>query len=110
MRPTELRLGNLVYNRHSEVIEVDVYDLRHMCQPRMDGHGYSGIPITAEWLERYGFTVEHTVGGWLRWQKGDFKLLDRKLPHDGPKEPVLFVHQLQNLYHAVTGEELTWTK
>lgn len=47
--PTELRIGNLVYNRHNEVTEVDVHDLKHMCQPRMDGHGYTGIPITIGW-------------------------------------------------------------
>lgn len=106
IQPSELRLGNLVHNRHNEVIEVDWKDLHNMCQPRMDGNGYSGIPLTTEWLEKLGFTVEYTIGGWLRWQKGDFKLLDRKLPHDGPKDPVLYVHQLQNLYHALTGNEL----
>lgn len=105
IQPQELRMGNLVYNRHNEVTEVDVYDLKHMCQPRMDGHGYTGIPLAPEWLGRLGFTVEYTIGGWLRWQRGYFKLLDRKLPHT-VMEPVLFVHQLQNLYHSLTGNEL----
>jgi len=122
IQPTELRLGNLVLVNNKLIgIVTRIYEDRAQVEyttlsettgqlytkrSYIDCHWLEGVPLTTERLEGLGFTVEYTLGGWLRWQKGDFKLLDRKLPHDGPKYPVLYVHQLQNLYHALTGNEL----
>ena len=122
IQPTELRLGNLVlvnsktpdkvtriYEDRAQVEYTAISETTgqpYIKRSYIDCQWLEGISLTTEWLERLGFTVEYTVGGWLRWQKSDFKLLDGKLPHDGPKGPVLFVHQLQNLYFALTGNEL----
>lgn len=119
---TSLRLNNLVLVNSKTVGRVTrIYEDRaqveytaisettgqpYIKRSYIDCQWLEGVPLTNDLLEKLGFTVEYTVGGWWRWQKGDFRLLDRKLPHDGPKDPVLFVHQLQNLYYAITGSEL----
>lgn len=69
------------------------------------------IPITSEWLLKFGFAqINHIHDGeifkkdWLRvssdvfaweWRGGYIKNAPR------------YIHQLQNLYFALTGEELT---
>jgi len=61
------------------------------------------IPLTEEWLTKFGFKKDdgffNKDGVWLT---PDFGL-------DGinPFKPIKYVHQLQNLFFAITGEELT---
>ena len=64
------------------------------------------IPLTEEWLERFGFennekTAEHNKFIWFKNHIGVSGML-------GVVKPVecKYVHQLQNLYFALTGEEL----
>lgn len=73
------------------------------------------IPITSEWLERMGFKDggPHD-GGEHSWRIPDFEFgYDGRsfYFYDGNNcvqvSDSSFVHQLQNLYHALTGEELT---
>lgn len=108
IQPQELRMGNIVYNRHNEPIEVDLYDLKHMFQPRMDGHGYTGIPIDMNWLIRLGFKSSpdtpwlmengalmcNTGNHWI-WHWSDRVIKDIK-----------YVHELQNVMFALSGREL----
>ncbi len=72
------------------------------------------IPITPEWLERLGFTKHHRgnlvlgmgyfelefaiKNGWLYLSRNEYEDM---LSH------IKYVHQLQNLYFAITGQELT---
>lgn len=131
IQPQELRMGNIVYNRHNDPIEVDWKDLHNMCQPRMDGHGYTGIPLTPEWLERMGFihnpivllsrqyliklgrdrmlsvSDAGTPNEILFIQEVDGeKVTDLVCIHNFDYDGKLHVHQLQNLYHTITGNEL----
>lgn len=73
---------------------------------------YDPIPITPEWLERLGFEKMPPKNHWEEyWDKGILRLYIT----DGKISPIAvihskkpkYVHQLQNLYHALTGEELT---
>lgn len=104
----DLRSGNLILNRHGEVVEVDWMTLKNMCQPRMSGHGYTGIPLTPEWLERMGF--RRTKSNQYRtecyfmveMECGSIYYRHNLILCEG----VEFVHQLQNLYHALIGKEL----
>lgn len=101
MEASELRIGNWVFNK--------AHERKQLTEIYADCSVYDPIPLTDEWLERFGFDVEYTNGGWLRWQKGNFKLLDRRLPHPqyhNPEASIEYVHQLQNLYFALTGQEL----
>jgi len=108
MKASELRIGNLIEDGMNNNGQANVEILRLMDEhPK---HPYRPIPLTEEWLLRFGFNNEvYTNGGFLKWQKGEFKLLDRRLPntqYHEPKASIDFVHQLQNLYFALTGEEL----
>lgn len=70
------------------------------------------IPITPEWLERLGFEKMPPKNHWEEyWDKGILRLYIT----DGKISPIAvihskkpkYVHQLQNLFYALTGEELT---
>lgn len=86
--------------------------------------GVAGIPLDKDWLERFGFRVrEHSAR--IGSRKGGNGLL-LTVPYDGALEGwrwlmddggdipaifdirVKFVHQLQNLFFALTGQELTY--
>ena len=77
------------------------------------------IPLTEEWLEKLGLTkstldndFEPNEPKWYSWIKGAFNL---EIQENGEiwfevyshYIHVKWVHQLQNLYFALTGEELT---
>ena len=104
MKVAELRIGNYVY---------DTQDHCNITIVPIDFQGnnmFTPIPLTEEWLLKFGFDIEYTKGGFLRWQKGEFKLLDRRLPYPqfhSPKACIEYVHSLQNLYFALTNTELT---
>jgi hypothetical protein len=110
MKASELRIGNYVNDRFDA--EVTVCDITHGGINL--NYGYSTIsidelkpiPLTEEWLLRFGFDKPFkTVGDFERWQKGEFRLLNGKLLPLSNVE-IQHVHQLQNLYFALTGEEL----
>lgn len=114
--PSELRLGNLIFDDLGRVSQVSNLSINTV-EAIVDDDGSSWttvfrpmpIPLTKEMLIRFGFTSDYTTGGWRRWQKGDFKLLDGRLPHPQfhhPKAMVQYVHELQNLYFALTYEQL----
>ena len=64
------------------------------------------IPLTEEWLEKFGF-VKHS-GGYLSKDSVIELTFDFLVWKPNIKRlKVLYVHQLQNLYFAITGEELT---
>jgi hypothetical protein len=124
IQPNELRLGNLCMESTTGNI-LKVVSIRpglygvifHGEMP--DGWDYEGIPITPEWLERLGFKLDHTKQSWHHrvFVNGDgsfqieeyndeyrFGVNDGEY-YIGPK--MLHVHQLQNLFFALTGQELT---
>lgn len=117
MKSTELRIGNLIYDDLGRISKVSNLS-KTVIETTIDNFGPSwttvfrpmGIEINDDFLNRLGFQVEFTNGGFLRWQKGDFKLLDRRLPYPQYHSPgaiIMYVHELQNLYFALTSTELT---
>ncbi len=74
--------------------------------------GIEPIPLTEEWLEKFGFSA---YGYW--YSKDWFSnMINVSIKHNkttiGDREEyevygIKHVHQLQNLYFALTGEELT---
>jgi hypothetical protein len=72
------------------------------------------IPIAEEWLEKFGLVVKRTYS---ENKDGLVCRGDDKFDFDsnqtclvfkvGLKYKIEYVHQLQNLYFALTGEELT---
>ncbi len=127
----DLRLGNLVKDRGEKVIRIDF--LGHIqdgyntkfgqlvflegteVHPMTEYSDYAiPIQITDEWIIRFGF--ERQDNSWKRlcicndwtylyWERlAGFELSVNKHSIMLPK--ILYVHQLQNFYYSLTGEEL----
>ncbi len=111
MKASELRIGNwvdLVGSNSSFQIDT-IYD--------NELSGIEPIPLTEEWLERFGF--DSIALGYelddrfitLRPEDdidGGFDVFIMTADMEQPKyiTYIDYVHQLQNLYHALTGQEL----
>jgi hypothetical protein len=74
------------------------------------------IPLTEEWLLKCGFVPLDDDGRWGSKEEELFEVQDMYLSENGyahvwdtafTDAPVKHVHQLQNLYFALTGKELT---
>jgi hypothetical protein len=114
VKATEVRIGNLVYYNGIEAF-VTLPDIKAMLG--VSAMLYKPIPLTDEWLVRFGATQESIslcfkgikVGGSVLninpdngvcWVTMGINILN--IP-----QLIQHVHQLQNLYFALTGEELT---
>ena len=135
MKSQYLRIGNYLYYEHTThivngvhgnkvyswwvkegepVIEYEAKDISgtQVENPYIDVISqYEPIPLTEEWLEKFGFDIKDKDR--LDWVKGAFNL--ERSNEDNNKFcfevyshyiPLDYVHQLQNLYFALTGEEL----
>ena len=114
MYSTELRIGNLVY-RKKTVIEVDIVILSSICTlENQNIELYKPIPITEEWLQKFGFVRlgnQETWFGRALWNKGVFAIMHGYGTTNGQRTRYNttefdYIHQLQNLYFALIGEEL----
>jgi len=108
----DLRIGNLVYspmmNDNFKISNLtDEYN--PTCQP---------IPLTEEWLVRLGFQKE-SKEYFIKINNHSNLLLFYSTFHDkyyyfadverrqyNSTLPMLYVHQIQNLYYSLTGQEL----
>jgi hypothetical protein len=120
MKATELRIGNLLRDKVSktelEVIELTKNDIitkviDRSKFPLKDGWGIEAIPLTKEWLLKFGFEKEE---GWFK-KKRLLLFNIRNMYFTTPSKDIVSVdvtgvHQLQNLYFALTNEELTLIK
>lgn len=121
MKSNELRIGNKL-KKGGVVITVDAQTIVKI-DDLGSAAGYEPIPITPEWLEKFGLTKIETTSGRYKYLNGYYKfgecylmyLVDycsiSTITYSNEDEvdvsDVLFVHQLQNLYFALTNEELT---
>ena len=121
MNAKELRVGNY-YNHNAEIKKITPNDIlevweseRIWCKP---------IPLTEEWLVKLGFeksekgsvSIQFNIGenpltkDWIMqlvWLKTlpDYNLEESLFYRNGFHK-LKHVHQLQNLYFALTGQEL----
>lgn len=126
----ELRIGNLVqYNPLSvdkgtkiepikirsvgvDPIMYDTYiELDTPFDIRFSEEDISPIPLTPEWLERLGFEkrLPHEGEDFTHWHYNGFEVWQHNegFCHDFHfGGDVKYVHQLQNLFFALTGDEL----
>jgi hypothetical protein len=118
MKANELRIGNWLYSGITkEDFIIDGYDILNIDEGDDDGKT-KPIKLTEEWLVKFGFEKRITVGhsvqyfigknpvthDWLfdiLWLEGYSTPFYRNGFHK-----IKHVHQLQNLYFALTGEEL----
>lgn len=115
MKKNELRIGNYVLYENEEIqIDIDCFywSVESSYAELEYWEQYKPIPITDEWLLKFGFKVIKNYNNGLIGFK-DFNLLgDENLyyytydNHNVIGVGLKYVHQLQNLYFALTGEEL----
>lgn len=120
----ELRIGNKVYGQKDcifTVLEIMAcgitYDCDHQCAAHAEWDEIKPIPLSPDLLERCGFVEiedEEDSSGWNRpgmANSGNFIIwnFDGTLALDGYSDaPLNYVHQLQNLFYALTGHELQY--
>jgi hypothetical protein len=119
MKVNELRIGNWVnyeespYQVWSEIRKnsVDLDDLKNKHVNAAAYDELQPIPLTEEWLLKFGFVSnpyqDRYEKGHLHIEcdktKGELMLWIDKLPY---AKLIKSVHELQNLYFALTGNEL----
>lgn len=125
MKTNELRIGNFVATEGIDFVEVSKIDADFgICYkiPQEFGQFYpykevEPIPLTEEWLQDFEFHYEgeFSIFG-SSYTKGGIELTYAKATDGivilcknviGMNLFIDHVHQLQNLYFALTGEELT---
>jgi hypothetical protein len=110
MDARELRIGNLVY-ADAELHEIRPVDFRN-------AHLFNPIEITDAWLIKLGarnedkhndYFLNHNNSYYINKNSttGFFHLYEQGGEDYLVKENIEHIHQLQNLYFALTGEELT---
>lgn len=127
MKPTELRIGNLlrdaVTKTELQVIELTKEDI--ICHvidrskfPLQDGWSLDPIPITVDNILDFKFEEienNHPFANHRAFEKSGLHIKIYYSTHTKAiwyngfhlKNCILFVHELQNLFYALTGEELT---
>ncbi len=94
--PKDLRIGNLVdYFDETEDMWYDNFEIEDLY--KYDTDCYKPIPLTEEWLKKLGCDCVYQS----KINKGFFYVINEEDTLE-----VKYVHQLQNLYFALTGEDL----
>lgn len=106
----ELRTGNLIY-RLDNVSEVDWATIKLCAQRNKQfNEDWKPIPLTPEWLERFCLPIDGQVSKSAYWYNTSNNFLCEDYSEgDGGTHIIAkieYVHQLQNLYFALTGTEL----
>lgn len=131
MEAKELRIGNYYeaseFNRPNKTVVPQVKQIS--IDLIYSDEGYEGligrkpedikpILLTEEWLIKFGFEIKQTGSNNEHWQYVECKLNPQFIIGNRKGywsftpiwnkdyEPIKYVHQLQNLYFALTGKEL----
>jgi len=111
MKANELRIGNYISTDKGILQKVNFNTFEYLANDKFAPHdAIDPIPITEEWLLKFGFDKAVNKPIYIRWA-GRFKikyyLAINSLAIIGSSSLELkYVHQLQNLYYALTGTEL----
>lgn len=121
IKSNELRIGNIL-NYDTKEVEGVVPTIIDCETPEAFNEFHSHIPLSEEWLLKFGFKLSDDEIGYREWtHDGDDILVIRNdggfddyknqsfyFEYDLFKSVVIqYVHQLQSLFFALTGEELT---
>jgi len=135
MKASDLRIGNWVEHDFSWELMVDavhhdsIYAIDGKTPVHLDLEDCRPIPLTPEWLERFGFEYRGLKMSGMKWFQKDQKglafqqlrvakwhddewsfTLECVVPSTLSIAPLKYVHQIQNLYFALTGDELIASK
>ena len=125
LKASELRIGNyikLMFNYEDyEPLQVTLDDLVGVDKKQAD---YEPLPLTEDWLYKFGFeNIDKGDNDYItytdpnhdyylqidvRRKDGKYSILDNSFDdlRDFSMVDIMYVHQLQNLYFVLTGEEL----
>jgi len=115
MSAKELRIGNYVtLNNDIKIVNGNLIKEQEQSEMIIGEIYLEPIPITEEWLFKFGFLkdldndiyLNINAYAFLYWQNDRVELLDDD--NNFMISYCKYVHQLQNLYFALTGEELTF--
>ena len=122
MKVTELRVDNFIlYKSPFGNNEEKIGQMKPGDFSSFDERSYFPIPLTPEWLERCGLSISDKPEADV-YKVYSNLLIDIAYKEDGYYlyslcadpyydqsigKPIKYVHQLQNLYYALTGTELT---
>lgn len=121
---TEIRIGNAIWDDVAGKVRFVTHRIISDIASSAEPLPYSPIPLNAEWLVKFGFVESKSYDSKQRnFKKEGFNQLADYggqiiiLPEGGfasvscgyyeNQIDCPYVHQLQNLYFALTGEELT---
>lgn len=126
IKANELRIGNMLSHPQHEgaVISINakkpeetiIYIRGDYMTSNGDESLFNGILLTEEWLLKFGFNIENDCWEFIHDDETGFVMLAidkdsmRLTTNDGYHTigiRLTHVHQLQNLYFALTGNELT---
>lgn len=114
MKANELRLGNRArIPAFTDFVEVElsIDNIKDFHQGLIE---IKPIPLTEEWLVKFGFE-KRIEGKNYHGKSSEYShlIIYKRTPNEDyymmagyRTPPIQYVHQLQNLYHALTGEEL----
>jgi hypothetical protein len=105
MKAQELRIGNY-YDHNGQIKTVTPNTILEVWEAERTW--CKAIPLTEEWLLRFGFVSNpyqdryenKSIHVQCNKTRGVTELWIESMPH------IKYVHQIQNLYFALTGEEL----
>ena len=128
-KATELRIGNLIefgrfQNGDFKIGEINAISKHEICVENRDERyliqDCCPIPLTEEWLLKFGFEKQTEQNQRYKIREGKFQFGEFVMDGDtlcietdyysyelAPLAEIHFVHKLQNLYLALTGEVLT---
>lgn len=125
MKTNELRLGNYLQAKNRIVTVTKIFDIDNVGIGSGDPYLVSGntpclkpIPLTEELLLKFGFEFQETFFHYDSHTDfyifKDFRIAsylgsDYELWYKNIEISIEYVHELQNIYFALTGEELTYT-
>lgn len=109
IKASELRLGNACMmpssNKVTFITAIDISDIQLGYKTRIP------IPLTEEWLTILGFERDNRRYSPTKFLYQKYPITfytgDKYIKLNGYYEyNIMYVHQLQNLFHVLTGEEL----
>jgi hypothetical protein len=118
MKSNELRIGNL-YNQFGNIESVNWAILKTLEEAPIEQIWCKPIPLTEEWLLKFGFELNSDEGDCkfyekgkygIRWVDGDefyFYLIMNYRDEYWILKEIYDVHKLQNIWLDLTDEELT---
>lgn len=112
MKANELRIGNLVKGTNDSIRYPYTISANEMLFFEHDYARFEPIPLTEDWLIKFGYSKDNN-GYALK----DIYSLSISITKEGKYTPcwndrimsgitLQYVHQLQNLYFALTGNEI----